>query len=98
MVQPRVQVLKPVAAPMGLTPSLVARLAPTLALWGFAGAGALMTFASAIPLFQVRRLGSFTEECVLFARELIISSRTIPYEQTDVLKKIPVVADYYGPL
>ncbi|KWU42742.1 hypothetical protein RHOSPDRAFT_35690 [Rhodotorula sp. JG-1b] len=66
MVQPRVQVLKPVAAPMGLTPSLVARLAPTLALWGFAGAGALMVVGSAIPLFQ-----------------------------TDVLKKIPVVADYY---
>lgn len=39
---------------MGLTPSLVARLAPTLALWGFAGAGALMVVGSAIPLFQVR--------------------------------------------
>ncbi|GAA5872727.1 hypothetical protein JCM3774_005042 [Rhodotorula dairenensis] len=66
MVQPRVQVLKPGVAPMGISPSLVGRLAPTLALWGVAGAGALMVFASGIPLFQ-----------------------------TDILKKIPVVADYY---
>lgn len=53
-----------------------------------------MTFASAIPLFQVRRLGSFTEECVLFARELIISSRTIPYEQTDVC--VPQIIATHG--
>ncbi|GAA5988377.1 hypothetical protein JCM10908_003537 [Rhodotorula pacifica] len=66
MVQPRVQVLKPGVAPMGISANLLGRLAPSLALWGVAGAGALFVFGSALPLFQ-----------------------------TDVLKKIPVVADYY---
>ncbi|POY72768.1 hypothetical protein BMF94_4176 [Rhodotorula taiwanensis] len=37
---------------MGMSASFLGRLAPNLAMWGFAGAGALFVVGSAIPLFQ----------------------------------------------
>ncbi|BGP58611.1 hypothetical protein JCM8202_005300 [Rhodotorula sphaerocarpa] len=52
MAQPRVQVLKPGNAPMGISANLLGRLGPNLARWGVVGAGALMVVGSALPLFQ----------------------------------------------
>ncbi|GAA5852036.1 hypothetical protein JCM8547_000135 [Rhodosporidiobolus lusitaniae] len=52
MAQPRIQVLKPRPNFAGITPSLVSKLIPNLAMWGVAGAGALVVVGSSIPLFK----------------------------------------------
>ncbi|GAA5912000.1 hypothetical protein JCM8208_006455 [Rhodotorula glutinis] len=52
MVQPRIQPLKPGRAVLGFTPAFFTKLAPNLALWGFAGVGAIAVIASGIPRFQ----------------------------------------------
>merc|ERR1712093_115571 len=52
MAQPRIQPLKPGRAVLGFTPAFFTKLAPNLALWGFAGVGAIAVIASGIPRFQ----------------------------------------------
>ncbi|GAA6063523.1 hypothetical protein JCM10212_006696 [Sporobolomyces blumeae] len=46
---PRVKTQPAIA---GITPQTTLRIAPTLALWGVAGLGALFVAGSAIPLFR----------------------------------------------
>ncbi|GAA6030637.1 hypothetical protein JCM8097_006250 [Rhodosporidiobolus ruineniae] len=52
MVQPRINVLKPRPNFMGFTSSSLARMAPSLALWGFPAVGALLVVGSSLPRFK----------------------------------------------
>ncbi|GAA5915446.1 hypothetical protein JCM6882_007894, partial [Rhodosporidiobolus microsporus] len=52
MPAPRIQVLQPRSHFMGFTPSFFTKLAPNLALWGGAAAGALLVVGSSLPLFR----------------------------------------------
>ncbi|BGP20898.1 hypothetical protein JCM10213v2_009063 [Rhodosporidiobolus nylandii] len=52
MAQPRINVLRPGSQVLGFTPAFGAKLIPNLALWGFAGVGALVVVGSSLPRFR----------------------------------------------